>query len=362
MVKVSIILISLIFILHVHLTTTLPAHAIEGRNLTMLLSGHEFEKRGNDSSKKSIINIFKKGTIIKRPRNRPRFVLISGSVEDCKEAKDPVAFSTCCALYNRNTVNDTPRPPRLTFRSRMRLWWHDFTNMFAYNRFIPDSTPVRDPPFDLNDRFLKTLEINGQETRIPGPYVLDILTGDLIFLKPLRHKKKYEKKPFCSKLHSVPEENPILCLPPSSESIIRPFNPSKDNPYIPYGKPSKKTRSKHHRPDKQPKVTYSLSSRLEIDPLEMANYNGLLAYYDELDSETYLRVTRLYHELSNKFANLEEYLRDLKEWAEFLGISIVQASRRVREVGESSGTYESDSDSLETYYSDSESFDSNSQF
>ncbi|RIB05729.1 hypothetical protein C2G38_2279810 [Gigaspora rosea] len=312
MVKVSMILIYLLLILHVHLTTT---HALEGHNLTMLLtniSRHKLEKRGNDS----FINFFKKGTIIRRPRNRPEFVSTSGSVNDCEKIKDPVAFSTCCALYNRNTVIDTPRPARLTYLSRIRLWWHDFTWTFTHNRFAPD-TPVEAPPIlEPNDPIIQTLEFTKQETRPVGPWISDG-EGGWIFIKPLKPLNKFKRVPYCTNLNTL-LENDDLCLYNDVENIIRPADLSK------------KKKKKQKTP-----------ARLVINPSEASNQFAVLAYFDAIDDETYRKVMDTFRRLANQFAGLEDYLRNLKEWAEAFGLSIKEAAKQFgnrRQVGESSNS------------------------
>ncbi|CAG8636791.1 99_t:CDS:2, partial [Gigaspora margarita] len=322
-----VIILSLLLIIHAHLTTALLAHDLEGRNLTMSsanISGNRFEKR-NDTPF-DLIYFFEKG-VIKRPRNRPESSLTSGSVHDCEKVNDPVVFSTCCALYNRNPLIDTLRPPQLTIKSRLRLFLYKF--FMNGNRFLPE-VREKSHPISVDDPFLKTLEYNNPDTRIRGPFIRDII-GKLTFIRPLPDGRKYRRIPFCSGLPTIPEEGPNgvppLCLPPGPENIIRPVSPSRDNP----SNKRPKTKLPRYRPDKRPKKTYSLSSKLNINPLEMANYNSLFAYYDELDSETYMRIYSLYIELANKFADLEHYLRDLKNWAKFLGLSIEQTVRRWRE-------------------------------
>ncbi|RIB06709.1 hypothetical protein C2G38_492207 [Gigaspora rosea] len=68
MVKLSKTLAFSILIFHVHLTTTLPTHELEERNLTMLLanrSGHDLKKR--DSNKLIFDPLNLKGTIVSHP-------------------------------------------------------------------------------------------------------------------------------------------------------------------------------------------------------------------------------------------------------------------------------------------------------
>ncbi|CAG8805068.1 3940_t:CDS:2 [Gigaspora margarita] len=61
----------------------------------------------------------------------------------------------------------------------------------------------------------------------------------------------------------------------------------------------------------------------------------------ELDDKTFREVLDSYHRLANQFLNLEDFFRNLKEWAKAFGLSMKEAAkqfRNYRQVGESSGS------------------------
>ncbi|KAF0535465.1 hypothetical protein F8M41_009587 [Gigaspora margarita] len=267
MVKVSIILISLFLILYIHLTTTLPAHDLVGRNLTMLspnISGHKLEKRFDP------LNLNKEGKIlIRRFRNTPeQFVAKFALLVACERTQRMITMCLCCAMYDLNTVIDVPRRDFITAP--------------------PEPVPAV------------------QESRIQGPNALSAMRAVERYLEMQNHNV-----PYCPPISEDTYEEEYPCMPRNSNNIIRPVNPP--NPSHP---------------------------QYQVDTIALAEFNELFAFYDTLDKPTIQKLWKDYNQLELAYPNFKSYLKDLRAWAEYLGLSIKQyfESYRRFEKGESSAS------------------------
>ncbi|RIB19494.1 hypothetical protein C2G38_2082951 [Gigaspora rosea] len=319
MVKASIILISLLLILHVHLTATSPAHVLEGRNLTMLpmnISGHKLEKRKRIYNFDPL-NFNKKGKIIIRsPYTVPGVVESANLLLACASALQAVKFILCCSFHNRNTVIDEPRQFSPSFWSRMKLLVY---NLLQYRLIADITSPRQDSPLlHPNNLLLSNLE-GIYETRVQGPTFGNALDA----FKRYSDSEPY-KIPYCPNpryLSTIPEEEQDkwqdICFPPHIENIIRPADPKPPKP-----------KSKYYHP------------LLIYHKLSAASFYELYAFYDNLDEHTIQELWEYYARMSDKYPNEYNFFFEVKDWAESLGQSLREylASNSHYEKGESSNS------------------------
>ncbi|RIB05730.1 hypothetical protein C2G38_2218853 [Gigaspora rosea] len=290
MVKASIILISLILILQIHLTTTLPAHVLEGHNLTMLpanISGHKLEKRG-------------KKIIIRRPVNLPASVARFSSMRECSRAQQAITFSICCALFGRNTVIDEPQRFQLSFWSRLKLFFYGLSQQ----RLLPDVRSRRQDSLFLLPNNPLNLKGSG-ETRVQGPDFVSAV--DLL----AKYNKMKHSLPYCLErgfLPAIPvvHEEKDLCLPHNMDDMIRSPDPITPIP--------------------------------EIDSLSMARFYDLFAFYSDLDDRTINVIWYYYTQMQENYISMRRFLHEIKRWAISLGQAIREYRQRNRqyEKGETS--------------------------
>ncbi|CAG8715237.1 17359_t:CDS:1, partial [Gigaspora rosea] len=282
MVKISKILAFLILIFHVHLTTTLLAHILEERNLTMLLaniSGHDLKKRDSNKLIFDPLN-FKKGTIIRRPADLPIQIALIGLAASCTNLKTFLAFCLCCAFNNLDTVVIDPSDePQLSRWERFNIW---------FNTNILFRTDLHDYP--------STEAAN----HIRGPYLSDMWRE---YQESDYYNNNWEMGsssnsqlpiPECPTSEAIPDYNSqqVLtpCRPQTVDDILRPLDPSTSETCI---------------LDDDPSTSTSQASTSRYPPCQFHPYSTGRSHRYECEYCRFIyEETRDYHRARNRLLRL----------------------------------------------------------
>ncbi|RIB26974.1 hypothetical protein C2G38_2262032 [Gigaspora rosea] len=322
MVKISKILAFLILIFHVHLTTTLPTHVLEERNLTMLLanrSGHDLKKRDSFDPLK-----LKKGLIISRPLDLPRQIALLGLAAACKRLKTFVAFCLCCEFNNGDVVLDTYREIQLSLWDRFRIWL-DPSLPYRLDTPIRPEIPFQGPSIREMWREYQESEYYNVEMGSSSNSLLPI--------------------PDCPAIPDYNSRVIIPCLPHTVDDIVRPLDPSTSETcrFDPPGPPTSQAStsqcripySKSQGPQQRRDQLLALNAPGFAEFLEMLSFvpatntgiRGKESIYSISisDSRTQMILWDDYNIVRQRFAQLNDiklYLETILRHARFLKLNL----------------------------------------
>ncbi|CAG8692885.1 hypothetical protein C2G38_2168778 [Gigaspora rosea] len=268
MVKISKIIAFLILIYHVHLTTTLPTHVLEERNLTMLLaniSGHDLKKR--DSNKLIFDPLNLKGTIIRRPADLPRQIALIGLAASCEKLKTFLAFCLCCWFNNYDTVIDGHHEVQLSRWDRFKIWFYRNilfrTDLHDYPSIEAAVSPIQGPS-------LREMWREYQESEY-----YDVGTGS--------SSNSQLSIPDCPTSEAIPDHNSRVltpCLPQTVDDIVRPLDPSTSETcrHDPPGPPTSQASTSQCRIPYSEGPRQSRELLLELNGPGFAEFLELISY------------------------------------------------------------------------------------
>ncbi|CAG8648691.1 15273_t:CDS:1 [Gigaspora margarita] len=227
MVKLSKILAFLILIFHVHLTTTLPTHVLEERNLTMLVanrSGHDLKKKGHYYF--DPLNL-KKRTIIRRPADLPIQMALIGLAVSCEKLKTFLAFCLCCAFNNLDIVISDSSEQQVSWWDRFKVWW-----LWQNLSFRP--SPLNhisiEAPNSIRGPSLRNIWREYKESEYYNSNMGSSSNSQLSI-------------PYCPTSEAIPDFNSQVltpCIPKTVDDIVRTLDPSTSETcrYDPPGPPT----------------------------------------------------------------------------------------------------------------------------
>ncbi|RIB24085.1 hypothetical protein C2G38_2070931, partial [Gigaspora rosea] len=327
MVKILKILAFLILIFHVHLTTTLPNHVLEERNLLANRSGHDLKKR--DSNKLIFDPLNLKGTIIRRPADVPIQMALIGLAASCEKLKTFLAFCLCCAFNNYDTVIDGRREVQLSLWDKFKLWLNPST---PFQQDLPESLALH------------------PEIPIRGPSLRDMLreyqASEYYNFEMGSSSNSQLPIPDCPTSEAIPDYNSqqqlTPCIPQTVDDIVRPLDPStsetcKQDPEIPESSTSQASTSqpvcripfpnREERP-----VEYYQRRRdrlLGVNPPGFAEFLEVLTRASVMNDnpQTQLNLWRDYNRVRERFAlfiDVDVYLLAIQRYAKELERSVNQ--------------------------------------